>query len=103
MSRFAIVLDPEDYNERLTQATRHHAMRAAWLLIALAALVLLGFGFSADDGDTGACRQRLIAPGSRELGPNSRDERIDRLDWDSEGYERGVTARPRTITPPCPS
>nr|WP_298684307.1 hypothetical protein [uncultured Dongia sp.] len=103
MSRYTIVLDPEDYNERLGQATPRHAARATWLLIALAALALLSFDFATDDADATACRQRLIAPESYALDPDAHGERIDRLDWDREGYERSATGGRRTSAPPCPS
>lgn len=102
MSRFTIVLDPEDYNDRLSQATRHHAMRAAWVLIALAALILISFDFSADSADGTACQQRLIAPGSYAFDSDRGGERIDRLDWDRDGYERHAAGSRRTITPACP-
>ncbi len=103
MSRFSIVLDPEDYNDRLAQATRHHAVRATWLLIALAALGLLSFELWTDDADATACRQRAIAPESYALDPGNRSERTDRLDWDREGDERGASSDGRLSAPPCPS
>jgi hypothetical protein len=103
MSRFTIVLDPQDYNERLAQPTWQRAARAAWFLIVFAALILLSFGFLADDTDTRACQQRLIAPGSYSFDSDRGGERIDRLDWDSEGYERRATDESRRIAPPCPS
>jgi hypothetical protein len=103
MSRFTIVLDPEDYNDRLVRATGSHAVGATWLLIALAALALLSFELLAEDADATACVQRVMAPNSHALERDGSGERTDRLDWDREDYERGVATGPRTMAQPCSS
>jgi hypothetical protein len=103
MSRFTIVLDSEDYNDRLVQTTGRHAAGATWLLIALAALALLSFELLPDDTDATACAQRVMAPNAYALDRDRSGERTDRLDWDREGYERGATKERAPIAPPCSS